>query len=169
MKNTYKGVNEINDILNGFLDEFDAYAEMGHEFAYVYAKSKIEYTCFLDDNSETYFIKNFHKMAPDIECDPFLVSILHELGHHETLDDIDMFEEIYCLAEKDAISERYANKNFNTEQELYDAYFNLADEYEATTWAINYIRENAVKVKELWSKLKPALENFYKLNAMEEI
>lgn len=169
MINTYKGVNKINNILNDFLEEFDAYAEMGHDFAYIYAKNQIEYTLLLDDNSETYFMNNFHKMAPDIDCDPFLVSILHELGHHETLDDIDMFEEIYCLAEKDTITERYVNKDFSSEQELYDAYFNLTDEYEATTWAINYIRENAEKVKELWNKLKPAIDNFYKLNAVEGI
>ena len=50
---------------------------------------------------------------------------------------------------------------------LYQRYFDLPDEYEATMWAIEYIRKNSEKVTTLWKKLQKAIIKFYKINRIE--
>ena len=43
----------------------------------------------------------------------------------------------------------------------------MPDEYEATMWAIAYIRDNIEKVREFWSKVQDAVMEFYVLNGVE--
>ena len=49
-------------------------------------------------------------------------------------------------------------------QKEYQKYFDLPDEYEATMWAINYMRNNVEKVAKFWNELQAAIMSFYKLN-----
>ena len=89
MKKELLGIDKINAVLNKFLEPFEAYADLGEEFSYWYTDSRIEYNLVVIEASTDYFMQNFNRMAPDLNCDPFLASFLHELGHHETLDFID--------------------------------------------------------------------------------
>jgi len=41
-------------------------------------------------------------------------------------------------------------------------YYNLPVEYAATAWAGNYMRTHVEEISTLWSKLQPAIMNFYK-------
>ena len=164
-----KKVFEINDILNEFLADFDAVCDMGSDFCYWTNDSMIHYTLVISDRQNTHFMNNFHRLAPDIECDVFLASFLHELGHHETLHTFDDRDEAYCRDFKEMLHTRLINENptAEIEAEIYQQYFNLPDEYEATAWAIEYMRENADKVKDLWEKVKKAIMEFYIANNVE--
>ena len=169
MKENLKGVNELTRIINDFLAEFDAIAEMGCDNAYYLSESKIVYSVCMPSNGKDYFMQNFHKLAPDLECDAFLATILHELGHHETLHMFDEYDEAYCHDYKEMLGERLEHQNLTPEieEDIYQQYFDLPDEYEATMWAINYIRNNVAKIEAFWYKLKAAVLKFYKLNGVE--
>ena len=50
---------------------------------------------------------------------------------------------------------------------IHQKYFDLPVEYEATMWAIDYMRNNAQKVAEFWKELQEAIMEFYRLNEVE--
>ena len=166
--NTFKDIDIIDNILNEFLKPYGVSAEFGANFAYWYEQDKIEYSVLMPEQASDWFMENFNRLAPDIKCDPFLASFLHEIGHVETMHLIDNIEECYCRDNKERISNSLTD--FLTEEEekqLYQEYFDLPDEYEATMWAINYIRNNEDKITEFWNKLKTAIVAFFEANEIE--
>lgn len=61
--------------------------------------------------------------------------ILHEIGHHFTLD----------MCEEDEMEMRAICAIINTDKltpEISDMYFNLESEWEATEWAINFVKSH---------------------------
>jgi hypothetical protein len=50
---------------------------------------------------------------------------------------------------------------------LYDEYFNLEVEREATALAIDYILANREKVNQFWNRVAAALAHFYEINDIE--
>ena len=168
MNKSLKGIELINTVLNDFLKEFEVTAYFGTDFAYWYEKNEIEYSLIVPEEASMYFMENFNKLAPHLECDPFLASFLHELGHACTLHLIDDSEECFCRDCKDRISKQLTD--FITEEEdraLHQQYFNLPDEYEATMWAINYMTNNSDKIASFWEKVQVAINRFYELNKLE--
>ena len=97
------------------------------------------------------------------EYDGFLISFLHELGHHYTLDELSEDEVNESLDTKRRINNEYTDGRIDLQEE----YFNLPDEAVATNWAIEYIRNNKEKIDEFWSKLLNAIVQFYKANITE--
>lgn len=164
----FKGINAINKILNEFLEEFEATADMGTDFCYWNTDGLIHYALVISEGHNDYFMENFNRLAPDIKCDVFLASFLHELGHHETISFIEDVDELYCRDVKHKLSQELENKHSEEETKaLYQRYFDLPDEYEATMWAIEYIRENSEKVATLWEKLQKVIIKFYEINRIE--
>lgn len=162
------GIDEINMVLNDFLKEFGVTAELGSEFAYWIGEDRITYNVLLPETATDYFMDNFNRLAPDIDCDPFLASILHELGHAETLEYMEEVEELYCYKMKHQIEiECQGDCSEEKIKELHQRYFDLPDEHEATMWAIEYIRNNYEKMAKFWDNLREAIMNFYKLNNVD--
>lgn len=165
------GINEINEILNDFLKDFELTADIGEDFGYYYNEDRIEYALVMPTDSVDYFMINFNKLAPDLHCDPFLASFLHEVGHARTdhLFEIEEEEKIWLIKEKMhqeyCISDNSMSEERN--RELHMEYFNLPDEYEATMWAIKYMREHTDKITNLWNKLHYAIVNFYLNNGVD--
>ena len=160
------GVEEINAIINEFLEPFGIVAKMGNDMAFYPAKDLIVYSPMIPEDGLDYFMQTFHRLAPDlVGYDSLLVSILHEVGHSETLDSLDEDEEFYCLKMKSIISIQ-SDISGHT-KELHQTYFDLPDEYEATMWAAEYLREHAAEANAFWSKLKPALLKFYEMNGVK--
>ena len=162
------GVEELTRVINEFLEPFDIIAEMGTENAYYPVEEKITYSLIMPEAAKDYFMQNFQRLAPDLDCDAFLVSLLHEVGHAETLYLLGEVEECYCRDIKDELTEKF-NQKLSEEEEkhLHQVYFDLPDEYEATMWAANYIRNNINQIKIEWAKIRAAVLNFYKLNGVE--
>ena len=161
-----KGVDSLENIVNDFLSEFGVSAFLGEDFSYYFGEDKIEFAVAVGPSHE-HFMAHFKELAPEIECDPFLISLLHELGHHETL---------YEMDDDDADMSTWAkieleNKLGETDDPqkikyLHDAYYNLPDEKLATDWAIDYIRQNTNKVAYFWAAVQAEILKFYYLNGV---
>jgi hypothetical protein len=79
--------------------------------------------------------------------------LLHEVGHHFTLDDLEEDEEEYCMKTKKKLHGESVEDNF--------IYFDLPDEKLATEWAINYINKNKAKLFKLAIEIQPIINNIY--------
>ena len=172
MENKLIGINNITNILNDFLREFDATAEIGIDFAYRERGKKIIYAVVLPDvEADHSFMKNFRRLAPEIECDTFLISFLHELGHHMTMPELSEEDYWYCSDIVDSLEKEIADPNLSKERELeiHEEYYNLPIEQMATDWAINYILNNVKKVADFWCKVQSAIMEFYRLNNVEGV
>lgn len=145
-------LQKITNILNDFLAPFECVAEVGTDFSYYLASNTINYTLIVSEihiNTFTTFVNN---LFPTIHADPFLWSVLHELGHHETEDD---FEDDEWKEYDDIVS------NWDSFNQKDEEYYNLPIEYAATSWAGNYMITHTKEVKELWNKIKPLIAQFY--------
>lgn len=156
-------VEKIDNILNNFLKEFGASAQLSNEFQCQARKNKIiYYTLYVEEDEHGWFETSLSRIDPDIICDPFLSSFFHELGHIMTAnnftdDDWDnYFDDVYDI--EDNIYEGITEEEC---KELNFRYFDLPMEKAATEWACKYMRENADKVAELWAELKPAIIECY--------
>jgi hypothetical protein len=80
------GIEKIDTIINAFLAKIDSSlcAEIDTDFSYWYKLHKISYAIVIDEVSIKHFMNNFHRLAPDINCDPFLACLSHEIGHAQT-------------------------------------------------------------------------------------
>lgn len=153
----------IDKVLNDFLEPFEATAEMGDTFCYCFGSSTINYT-LVEEPEEKYFLNHVFSLAPDLKgYNGFLISFLHELGHHYTLDELSEDEVNESLDTKRRINNEYTDGRIDLQEE----YFNLPDEVVATNWAIEYIRNNRKKIDEFWSKLLNVIIQFYKANITE--
>ena len=152
--NTFnKNIEILNNALNDFLQPFDCEATLGTDFEYFYPLSLIRYTLVVTDIQEDSFLNFCESLFPDIKADIFLWSFLHELGHHETLDDFDdMTHMVY-------------HSIINSDIRLSDEYYyNLPIEKAATEWAGNYILTHAKDVYKLWQKIQPIIRQIYQEN-----
>ena len=167
------GIEKIDTIINAFLAKIDSSlcAEIDTDFSYWYKPHKISYAIVIDEVSIKHFMNNFHRLAPDINCDPFLACLSHEIGHAQTCRLINEDEEIYCDNIKREINFEYCNNDVSDERdiELHQKYFDLPDEYVATMWAIEYIRNNVDAIAAFWNELQTAIKEFYQINGIEGI
>ena len=114
-----EGINKINNIINKFLEEFDAWCGVGTEFGYWTIQSKIEYAFVAPDDGTRYFMENLMNIAPDIKCDYFLIALLHELGHHETGDMFEELEDLLLRKRKEAMATKMAEASIEEERNLH--------------------------------------------------
>lgn len=150
-----KALDRITNILNKYLEKFDCIAEPDSNFAYISDKNSVHYSLTIAERHEKSFMKFVNKLFPEIKADIFLWSLFHEIGHNETEDDFDEEEE-----------EEYremASSNISDEE-----YYNLPMEFAATSWAGEYMKEHQEEIKELWSKLQPAIVDFYEKMEIEQ-
>lgn len=98
-----------------------------------------------ETNGEDEFLHHLvveHKCSFANEFPLELWTILHELGHHYTEDDVRNPEVDYLarVAINNADPSSYASN-----QEVANAYFNLESEWKATEWAIRYAKKHPLK------------------------
>ncbi len=158
-----KGINEINVLINKFLEPFDLTAELGTDFDYCFLENKIHYALVVGDISSKLFIENAEARFPEAHADIFLWSLLHEIGHSETLDDLEDGVEKLCMEIKRGLNE---HTGWSIEHR-HTIYFNCPDEYAATDWAGEYIITHNNELTIFWNKLQKAINNFYKLNGVK--
>lgn len=155
---------QINSILNKFLEPFECEACKDEDFAYYYASNYITYTLVCSEIDNRCFMEKVHKIAPNLNCDIFLASFFHELGHHMTMEDLDEEELDFSYIMKREIDEW----DF-TREEANRFYMDLPDEDAATRWGCQYMLEHQAEVAQLWSKLQPAILGLYKEMVYEEL
>lgn len=168
MKIELQGVEEIDNVINHFLADFDLTCRLEEEFCYYPSKNIIGYCLWVGPAHDS-FMKFFQSLAPDITCDPFLISLLHEVGHNETYFYLEDEEIEFCNFTKSLLEAELENTEDQKERDaLHFEYYNLPDEIEATTWAIDFIRKHPSQVGFFWETVKAAILNFYWKNMLVE-
>lgn len=143
---------EITNILDNYLEEneFECSTEIGLDFAYYYAESKIVYSLVTTEKTDRLFMEFAKANGLKVDCGIFLFSFFHELGHNETIDFLDDKVEKKCRKIKETLRE--------DNEEDCKKYFSLADEKEATMWAVDYINNNIEKIEKLAKNLQKAID-----------
>lgn len=162
-----KGLRKLNHQFTKFVKtiEPELSAEMGIEFDYVFTKNLVHYSLAIPQSQNDLweeFLKDTFNF--DLGENVFLLSLLHEIGHHETMEDLTEFWDIDSL-EKEVIQYK-VNNNLEGKKPYFD-YFNLPLEYAATEWAINYYNSNKQKLDKAFSILINNIRHFYKRNNIE--
>lgn len=161
-----KGIKVLNKVVTKELANFGIKkAVCGDEYSYDYEKKVVtfkESENGIEDKWFTEFVKE--RFNYDVRY-PFIISLLHEIGHNKANDDV--IGEVYdfCFAEKERIMyETLATDDENEMKKLSWQYFNLPDEIMATKWAVDYARKHPKKIKKMWKKTRKALLEFYEKN-----
>lgn len=153
-----KDLDTIQNIVEEFLSPFELTCGFSDDFAYYPIHNYVTVSLVTIDRSSKNFLSFVQHEFKDVTADVFLWSLLHEVGHHETWDELTDEEIIISKEMKDSIEE-----NENIDKDVKDKiYFNIPDEYAATEWAANYMIEHSQEVKEFWNKLQPFILDIYK-------
>lgn len=162
------GLETIDEIINDFVGQFGLDAELDNDFSSYIEDDLIGYPLVMIDAADKYFIPFTRNLAPDVDIDIYIVSLMHEVGHIFTRE---QFDDEAWQADCDAKNRIDAGmallKNDEESVEaLYNEYFNLPDEKAATLWGLNYIRNNFEEISAFWSRLQAAIMNFYQMNGV---
>lgn len=158
-----KILKRINEIVNDFVKPFGVTAKLGTDFCYVHEDKTVYYSFAVPDRASKSWILWMHTLAPHIKTDVFLTSLLHEIGHHMTIDTIEPDAQAYSDQMKKFIEE----SEFIPDEAKDFMYFELPDEIEATRWGLNFISASTEYCKSFWEELSPLIIDFYNKNAIE--
>jgi len=144
-----KAITEITNILDTWLKDngFDLTTRFEQDFAYYHNENVIAFGLLTTEKTEECF-SDFVSDLGGYDRLGFLNSFFHELGHHETYDDISDRDYEYGQMVKAYL----ADKEELDKYDLY-TYFNLPIERAATEWAVIYINDHTPEVMELDQKI----------------
>ena len=161
-----KGLKKLNKAVSAQLAPFGiSKAVCANEFAYYFGDNKVTFSLvegtFGDKCLTDFFTNRFN-----YDCKfPFVLFLLHEVGHSKANENIQEDILDFCLAEKERIDKELAEtEDKKIAKELHNQYFNLPDEIMATQWAINYAKKHPKKVRKMWKKCEKAFHEFYEKN-----
>jgi hypothetical protein len=163
MKEELKGISRIENILNEFLAPFECTAKLGNEFTYCSVDNIIEFTLVFPTQDDKDFLEFAHQLRPQVKADVFLISLMHELGHAETMDEWEDSEYFSMRDEKDIISDSVTQFVISRSEANFQ-YFNIPDEKRATEWGLDYMINHSQEISSLWHNLQPAILDFYRIN-----
>ena len=140
-------MNKIT-LIRDFIKTIDEYIEVENDNRFcVDIQEEIIYIPHELNEEEDRIWSQFLKQEFNVDFNPYLMSVLHEIGHIMTYTE-DLNEErnvIYFLLQM-----KYEEDNF---EEFNREYFNIPMEYHATEWAINYYRSHEVECNNIICKL----------------
>lgn len=163
-----KGKIKLNKAISAELKPFGiSKAELSDEYSYCFEDESIAFK-ITENGMEDIFFNDFIKERFDYVCAfPFVLSLLHEVGHHKANDEIEGAIYDFCIAEKERINVAINESSDIEEVKAFEyQYFNLPDEIMATQWAVNFAKTHPKKIAEMWTKMKKALFEFYKANGI---
>lgn len=160
----FKMEKEINEYLENWLhnNDFDCSVRMGTDFSFWTDEDVIQYALVITDHHMNLFEKVVEELGINYICDNFILSFFHELGHFETIWEID--DDVYEESQRRKLN--LESRSVYTDAD-YVEYYHLPEEIVATEWAVNYINNNPNKIAEFWGGLQPLLLTFYTVNQIE--
>lgn len=163
-----KGTEKLNRVFEKFFEGLgygEIECELSTEFAY-WTDDLITYTLIemplYDIGFKTYLKETYPKMP---ECSMMVFSLLHELGHHLTLDNIPKRKQEKCKRIKEKLLNRKCRSAKAVIQKQKD-YCNIYDEKIATQKAVQILEKNydyILKFEKIWFK---AVMEFYHKNGI---
>lgn len=159
-----KGLKKLNKTITAQFSRFGISSiTCSDEYAYHFDDESITFK--ITEDIEDEWFTEFIKERFDYEVQyPFVISILHEVGHHKTGDDIVDSVYQFCIDEKERIDEEMSTEDDPISKELEWQYFNLPDEIMATQWAVNYAKKHPRIIKKMWDEIQKAFSDFYTKN-----
>ena len=163
-----KGKDKLNKAISKELKPFGiSSASLSDEYAYYFEDESVAFklTSAIEDRWFNEFIAERFNYVCDV---PFVLSLLHEIGHHKANDEIEGAIYDFCMAEKERISEEMQTANADQSKALEWQYFNLPDEIMATQWAVNYAKKHPKKIQDMWKRMKANILAFYAENGLAD-
>lgn len=136
-------IKKITSILNNYLRPFDLTAELSYDFGYYFESNTVTYSLLDIKEASDSFLLDAESRFPQIRAPFFIWALHHELGHHETWDELTEEE----IAESEDIKKRCYEENNRL------LYYTAPDEYAATNWAGKYIMEHEAEIASLWDAI----------------
>lgn len=158
-----KGKKKLVAQMDKFLRPFGVKSCLGVDFCYYYAEELVQFTVVMTEHADHVFYKFISEEFNYYPFDMFLFSLLHEIGHHNTLDYFDAEEITQSDAVKRDIEATINDDNFD---EKCMEYFYCPIEYIATEWAVNYMRRHEKELRKEWKKMLKHFRHFYKVNGV---
>ena len=127
----YKFIKEVNPDCGVKFQKYDLECDVFDEVVYVGES--------YDKRTDIYFANFVKELNPECsKVNPFLLSLLHELGHIETYTDEDADDKELTYA---VLKMKYDDEEELTDEKLEeycDMYFRMPLEQNATEWGIDY-------------------------------
>lgn len=157
-----KDKKKLNKKVTAFVKLFDdgVIAKLGKEFEYSFEKERVLFPLEVTDRHDEQFSIFIKKMFGYDVPNTFMMSLLHELGHHFTGERFSEEDEELYLVRNEEISERLLEPDCG-DQPYYD-YYALPQEMAATAWAVDVYRNNEKAIQKEWKKIKKALTKYEK-------
>lgn len=162
-----KGIKTLNQAIYKPLAKFGiSEVSLSNEYSYIFESESITFK--VTETIEDKWFMDFIKERFNYETENFIISLLHEIGHHKANDEIEGDIYNFCTNEKERITRELENENTTEKRakELEFQYFNLPDEIMATQWAVTYAKEHPQEIAQMWGEMLPALQNFYSANGL---
>lgn len=157
-----KGVRELEKFLTGWLRAAgftDVRARAAADFGYDPEDGIIYFSFGVTEKIDTLFLKFCQdELGFPYDCDNFIISFFHELGHHITYFDY---------------SDKEWKEYYKRKKKLEDApnseykYFSLPMEMAATRWGCSYIERHADLINDFWEQCQKLLMDIYRLNGVD--
>jgi len=151
----------------------DFYCKLGSDWVYYNIKSKVEFSLLVNEDAcKTW--QNWIAERYDFDTDNLIMlSMLHEIGHHVTLNNFIINKEDRWNQEVKDVEdiENTLAKSFllpQQKEKLQKAYHSLPAEILATEWAINFWQNNKKRVEKAFVKFCKAAIKFYAANGLDE-
>lgn len=157
-----KGVSTLEWWLTKWLREHGfplVKARLAADFCYDHDEETIYFALGVADNHDKEFLKFCQdELDFPFDCDNFIISFFHELGHYMT----------FYEWSKDEWDDYFWAKDWlscleNTERD----YYSLPVEMFATRWGCDFIVANQEGIEEFWQVCQKLLMNIYKQNGVE--
>lgn len=160
-----KGLNKLTREINKFTQkEFGVTCRFGKEFEAFASKKLVHYAILIDIDLQDTFFADVHRRFEDIEASDFIWLLMHEIGHCQTDYMWDNEDEVFFARQKKTMDKTAIKDDVIAKNEWYHS---IPDEYFATKWAGEYMRENPIKVKKFNKKFNKAFEEFIEKNEIE--
>ena len=171
-----KGVHLLNNAATKFAHSLgcdDVHCMVGKEFAYYPNEELITFPIWQEERLDRYFMK-YLKSQNYVEIDnrtnPFVLSLLHEIGHYFTLSDIDEYTLTKCNKKKARENNRIARRktklnNKQFEKRLFK-YWDLPDELNANAMALYLYKNNRKAIRAFQNEMCDKFKLFYRLNGV---
>ena len=162
-----KGTKKLDKMINNYVKKFGCTAELGSEFCYWHDDETVDYSFIIpvpsDEVWKEYVKKEFNFNLTNI----FMFSLLHEIGHHYTMDFFTQTQQNKNDKMVDKIEKVLSESDDEKlDKTMYLKYFDLPMERIATKWAVNYYRKHRFSINRFYKKLNKELKKFYKINGL---
>jgi hypothetical protein len=130
------------NFINFYFPDFDLRVRQSRENSADYEKNIIRLN--LRDSEDYGFMRHLHEVhgfkLSDTLISPMMWTILHEVGHFATIDEIPPQDYDEAISTKTLLT--LYGEEIKTNPTLQDRYFNTATEWEATEWAIEWVKSH---------------------------